>query len=40
MDGTERNMRFVSGYEDQVVENYFEKDLYLSCSEGFVMNDE
>ena len=40
MGGTERNMRFIAGYEDQVVPNYFEKELYLSCSDGFVMNDE
>ena len=40
MGGKEQNMRLIAGYEDQVVENYFEKDLYLDCSEGFVMNDE
>ncbi|MCR5804141.1 MAG: CHAP domain-containing protein [Clostridia bacterium] len=40
MDGTERNMRMIAGYEDQVVENYFEKELYVACSDGFVMNDE
>ena len=40
MGGTERNMRLIAGYEDQVVENYFEKELYIACSDGFVMNDE
>ena len=40
MGGEERNMRMIAGYEDQVVENYFVKDLYIDCREGFVMNDE